>query len=47
MVETVEGKTIETTTDIDKITFARLSSTRNAFRNYNAFEPLEPPTKSF
>lgn len=37
LVETVEGKTIETTTDLDEISFARLSSTRNAFRNYNAF----------
>ena len=37
LVETVEGKTIETTTNLDKITFARLCSTRNAFRNYNAF----------
>jgi len=37
LVETVEGKTIETTTNLDKIPFARLSSTRNAFRNYNAF----------
>ncbi|RCV62683.1 hypothetical protein C5S53_17410 [Methanophagales archaeon] len=37
LVETVEGKTIETTTNLDEIPFAKLSSTRNAFRNYNAF----------
>ena len=37
VVETVEGKKIETTTNLDEIPFARLSSTRNAFRNYNAF----------
>jgi putative methanogenesis marker 16 metalloprotein len=37
LVETVEGKTIVTTTNLNEIPFARLSSTRNAFRNYNAF----------
>lgn len=37
MVETVEGKTIETTTNLAEIPFARLCSTRNAFKNYNAF----------
>jgi len=42
LVETVEGKTIETTTNLDEIPFARLSSTRNAFRNYNAFVNPEP-----
>lgn len=42
LVETVEGKTIETTTNLDKIPFARLSSTRNVYRNYNAFVNPEP-----
>ena len=42
LVETVEGKTIETTTNLDEIPFAKLSSTRNAFRNYNAFVNPEP-----
>jgi len=37
VVETVEGQRIETTTNIEEIPFARLCSTRNAFKNYFAF----------
>ncbi|MDF2956169.1 MAG: Sulfur incorporation enzyme [Candidatus Alkanophagales archaeon MCA70_species_2] len=36
-VETKEGKRIETTVTLDEIPFAKLCSTRNAFRNYLAF----------
>ncbi|MFZ2070464.1 MAG: methanogenesis marker 16 metalloprotein [Halobacteriota archaeon] len=36
-VVTLEGKRIETRTTLAEIPFAKLSSTRNAFRNYNAF----------
>ena len=36
-VETVDGREIKTTTTLDEITFARLCSTRNAFKNYFAF----------
>jgi len=36
-LETSEGKRLETRTTLAEITFAKLSSTRNAFRNYNAF----------
>ncbi|MBE0516254.1 MAG: methanogenesis marker 16 metalloprotein [Methanophagales archaeon] len=37
VVETVEGRRIETTTILKEIPFAKLCSTRNAFRNYHAF----------
>jgi len=37
VVETVEGRKIETTTNLGKIPFAELCSTRNVYRNYNAF----------
>ncbi len=37
VVETVEGRRIHTTTTLDEIPFARLCSTRNAFKNYFAF----------
>jgi putative methanogenesis marker 16 metalloprotein len=37
VVETVEGLRIHTTTTLDDIPFARLCSTRNAFKNYFAF----------
>lgn len=37
VVETVDGRKIETTTIMDEIPFARLCSTRNAFKNYYAF----------
>ena len=37
VVETTDGRKIETTTTLDEIPFARLCSTRNAFRNYFAF----------
>jgi putative methanogenesis marker 16 metalloprotein len=36
-VETVDGREIKTTTTLDEIPFARLCSTRNAFKNYFAF----------
>jgi putative methanogenesis marker 16 metalloprotein len=37
VVETVEGRRIETTTNLEEIPFARLCGTRNAFKNYYAF----------
>jgi len=37
VVETVEGRRIETATNLDEIPFARLCGTRNAFKNYFAF----------
>lgn len=37
VVETADGRDIETTTTLDDIPFARLCSTRNAFKNYYAF----------
>jgi putative methanogenesis marker 16 metalloprotein len=37
VVETTDGREIETTTTLDEIPFARLCSTRNAFKNYFAF----------
>ncbi len=37
VVETVEGREIETTATLAEIPFARLCSTRNAFKNYYAF----------
>ena len=37
MVETVEGRRIETRTNLDEIAFARLCGTRHAFKNYYAF----------
>ncbi|MBN1762069.1 MAG: methanogenesis marker 16 metalloprotein [Methanomicrobia archaeon] len=37
VVETADGQELETTTTLDDIPFARLCSTRNAFKNYFAF----------
>ena len=37
VVETADGRMLETTASLDEIPFARLCSTRNAFRNYYAF----------
>ena len=37
VVETIDGRRIETTTTLKEIPFAKLCSTRNAFRNYHAF----------
>ncbi len=37
VVETVDSRKIETTTNLGKIPFAQLCSTRNVYRNYNAF----------
>jgi putative methanogenesis marker 16 metalloprotein len=37
VVETADGQEIETTTSLEDIPFARLCSTRNAFKNYFAF----------
>jgi putative methanogenesis marker 16 metalloprotein len=37
VVETADGRKIETTTTLENIPFARLCSTRNAFKNYFAF----------
>ena len=36
-VETYEGKTIRTTTNLDEIVTAHMIGTRNAFKNYTAF----------
>jgi len=37
VVETIDGRRIETTTTLKEIPFAKLWSTRNAFKNYYAF----------
>jgi putative methanogenesis marker 16 metalloprotein len=37
VVETVDGRRIETTTTLKEIPFAKLCSTRNVFKNYYAF----------
>ncbi|MBM4241664.1 MAG: methanogenesis marker 16 metalloprotein, partial [Euryarchaeota archaeon] len=45
--ESVEGKTIESTTNIDELSTAKMIGTRMAFKNYTAFlNPTDKPVSS-